>query len=65
VHAEVDAIYDRIKADVYLDTHKQYSSADFDASIIQDIPNPTDPNRILGLKPFADDRVFNINQQLP
>jgi hypothetical protein len=65
VHAEVDTIYNRIKADVYLDAHKQYSSADFDNSIIQDIPNATDPNRILGLKPFATDRVFNINLQLP
>ncbi len=65
MHAEVDTIYNRIKADVYLDTHKQYSSANFDNSIIQDIPNATDPNRILGLKPFATDRVFNINLQLP
>ena len=65
VHPEIDSIYNRIKADVYLDTHKQYSSADFDTSIEQDIPNSFDPNRILGLKPFATDRVFNINQQLP
>ena len=65
VHAEIDTIYNRIKADVYIDTYKQYSSANFDASIIQDIPNATDPNRILGLKPFVTDRVFNINLQLP
>jgi hypothetical protein len=64
-HPEIDTIYNRIKADVYLDTHKQYSSAEFDMSIDQDIPNSFDPNRILGLKPFVTDRVFNINQQLP
>jgi spore coat protein H len=65
MHPEIDAIYDRIKADVYLDTHKQYSSANFDKSIYQDIPNATDVNRILGLKPFVTDRVYNVDQQLP
>ncbi len=64
-HAEIDSVYNRIKADVYADTHKQYLSADFDKSIDQDIPNDWDPNRILGLKPFVTDRVYNINQQLP
>jgi spore coat protein CotH len=65
VHPEIDTIYNRIKADVYLDIHKQPSNAEFDMSIDQDIPNSFDPNRILGLKPFVTDRVFNINQQLP
>lgn len=65
LHPEIDSIYSRIQADVYLDLYKQYSSADFDKSINQDIPNDFDLNRILGLKPFVTDRIFNINQQLP
>jgi len=64
MRSEIDAIYDRIKADVYLDIQKGYNSAEFDESISQDIPNATDPNRILGLKPFVTDRVTNILNQL-
>jgi spore coat protein CotH len=64
MHAEIDKIYNLIKADVYLDIYKEFSSGDFDLSIEQDIPNDFDPERILGLKPFVTQRVANILSQL-
>jgi spore coat protein CotH len=64
MHPAIDDIYNRIKADVYLDTHKQYSNAAFDACIEQDIPDNTDPRRTLGMKPFVTERVANIISQI-
>ncbi len=63
-HAEIDSIYNRIKADVYLDIYRDFTITDFDNSIVQDIPNNSAPNRILGLKPFVTQRVTNILNQL-
>ena len=64
MHAEVDVVYNRIKADVYLDVYKEFSSGDFDLSIEQDIPDNSDPGRFLGLKPYVTQRVANILSQL-
>jgi hypothetical protein len=64
MHAEIDTIYDLIRNDVYLDIYKQYSSADFDRSIVEDIPDDTSPERILGLKPFVTRRVASILEQM-
>lgn len=64
MHAEIDRTYTLIKADVYLDVHKEFSSGDFDLSIEHDIPENTDPTRILGLKPFVTQRVTSILTQL-
>jgi hypothetical protein len=64
MHAEIDGICNLIKADVYLDIYKEFSSGDFDLSIEQDIPNDFDPERILGLKPYVTQRVANILDQL-
>jgi hypothetical protein len=63
MHVEIDTIYDLIKDDVYLDVCKQYSSADFDKSIVQDITDDTSPERILGLKPFVTRRVASMLAQ--
>jgi len=63
MHLEIETIYDLIKNDVYLDIYKQYSSADFDKSIVEDIPDDTSPERILGLKPFVTRRVTSILEQ--
>ncbi|TET38722.1 MAG: hypothetical protein E3J72_02415 [Planctomycetota bacterium] len=64
MHARIDAMYNLIKADVYLDTYKEFPSPDFDAGIIQDLPDDGSPERILGLKPFITDRAANILTQL-
>ena len=64
MHVEIDTIYDLIKNDVYLDSYKQYSSVDFDKSIVEDIPDDISPERILGLKPFVTRRVASILGQL-
>jgi spore coat protein H len=64
MHAEIDRTYNLIKADVYLDVHKEFSSGDFDLSMEHDIPENTDPGRILGMKPFVTQRVTNILTQL-
>lgn len=64
MHAEIDGFYDLIKDDIYLDIYKEFSGADFDLSIEQDIPNDFDPERILGLKPFVTQRVTSILGQL-
>jgi len=63
MHVEIDTIYNLIKNDVYLDIYKQYSSADFDKSIVEDIPDDISPERILGLKPFVTRRVASILEQ--
>lgn len=63
MHAQIDTIYSLIKNDVYLDVCKQYSSADFDKSIVEDIPDDVSPDRILGLKPFVTRRVASILEQ--
>ncbi len=64
MHAEIDRVYNLIKADVYLDIYKEFSSEDFDRSIVEDISNDWDPERILGLKPFVTQKVTNILNQL-
>ncbi len=64
MHAEINTVYNLIKADVYLDTHKEFPSADFDASIEHDLPENSDPGRILGMKPFVTQRVTSILDQL-
>jgi spore coat protein CotH len=64
MHAEIDRVYNLIKADVYLDVYKEFPSDDFDRSISKDIPDNSDPERILGLKPFVTQRVSNILAQL-
>jgi spore coat protein CotH len=65
MHSGIDGIYNRIKADVYIDTHKPYTNNDFDRNVYEDIPNDTDPKRVLGLKPFVTDRVASVDSQLP
>jgi hypothetical protein len=64
MHSEIDSVYNVIKADVYLDVYKEFSSADFDLSMEHDIPENSDPGRILGMKPFVTQRVTSILTQL-
>jgi hypothetical protein len=64
LHAKIDSTYNLIKTDVHADIYKEFSSSDFDLSIVQDLPEGSDPARILGIKPFVSDRVTNILNQL-
>jgi hypothetical protein len=64
LHAKIDSTYNLIKTDVHADIYKEFSNSDFDLSIVQDLPEGSDPARILGIKPFVSDRVTNILNQL-
>jgi len=60
----IDTMYNLIKDDVHADTKKMFDNAAFDTCVVQDLPDPPDPQRTLGLKPYVTDRGTSIQSQL-
>ena len=62
MNSRIDALRDLIAPHVYADPYKQYSNADFDRSIDEDIW--IGPSRILGLRSFVHKRRHKLRLHL-
>jgi len=64
MYAKISSTYHLIREHVYRDVYKEYPNEIFDQSINSDVPDNSNPERILGLKSYIEQRVGNILEQL-